>query len=354
MKILSIIGARPQFVKEAIIQKEIKKRKGIKEVLVHTGQHYDDNMSGAFFDVLKMDEPDYNLEISGGGHGEMTGRMMIELEKIMEKEKPDLINLYGDTNSTLAGAITGAKLRIPVGHIEAGLRQEPKDMPEEINRVLTDRISKLLFVPSQFGMDNLEKEGISQGVFFTGDVMYDIFLEMKPYFEEDYYKELGLEKNSYLVMTMHRDFNVDTREVLEPILRSVEEINREMPVVFPIHPRTRKMVEAFSLGSYLEDLIVTEPIDYLKLMGLTQNAYAAITDSGGYQKETYFSGKKSLVLMPDTSWIELVDEGINVLVSAENLVEEFKSLKSSDFKEGIYGDGDAAVKILDAIEESLQ
>ena len=183
--------------------------------------------------------------------------------------------------------------------------------------------------------------------------MYDIFLEMKPHFEEDYYKELGLEKDSYMVMTMHRDFNVDKKEVLEAILKSIQEISKEMPIVFPIHPRTKKMVQTFELQKYLEGVLVIEPIDYLKLMGLTQNAYGAITDSGGYQKETYFSDKKALVLMPDTSWIELVDEGINVLVDPDNIVEEFKSLKSSDFKEGIYGNGDAAVKILDAIEGNI-
>lgn len=351
MKIISIIGARPQFVKEAIIQDEIRKYKDLEEVVIHTGQHFDENMSGSFFEILNMDKPKYNLGISGGGHGQMTGTMLIDLEKIMLEEKPDMVILYGDTNSTLAGALAAAKLKIPVAHIEAGLRQEPKDMPEEINRVLTDRISSLLFVPSDWGMENLKREGINKGVYFTGDVMYDIFLKMKDSFEMDYYKELGLEKDKYIMMTMHRDFNVDNKEKLEKILKQVDAISKEVKVVLPIHPRTRNRVKEFGLEKLLENVMVIEPIDYLKLMGLTQHCLCAITDSGGYQKETYFSGKKSFVIMPDTSWIELVKEGINTLVDENNLYKSFKDMKEFTIKEGIYGKGQAAKEIIKIISE---
>ncbi|MDO5718665.1 MAG: UDP-N-acetylglucosamine 2-epimerase (non-hydrolyzing) [Tissierellia bacterium] len=350
-KILSIIGARPQFVKEAVVQSEINKYDDLNEIVVHTGQHYDENMSGSFFEILKMKKPEYNLAISGGSHGEMTGRMLIELDKIFLNEEPDIVVLYGDTNSTLAGAISAAKFGIPVAHIEAGLRQEPKDMPEEINRVLTDRISKYLFVPSDKGIENLKREGITEGVYFTGDVMYDIFLKMENLFEIDFYKELELEKDNYIVMTMHRDFNVDHQEKLTKLLSSIQKISSEMPIVFPIHPRTEARIREFGLDYYLKGIKVIKPIDYLKLMGLTQNAYAIITDSGGYQKESYFSGKNALVMMPDTSWIELVDEGINTLVNEDNLYEEFLKISTSNFKEGIYGIGDAAKKIVKIISE---
>lgn len=353
MKIMSIVGARPQFVKEAIVQHELNKVEGINEIVVHTGQHYDENMSGSFFETLSMRKPDYNLGLSGGSHGKMTGEMLIAVEELMIKESPELVILYGDTNSTLAGALAAAKLKIEVAHIEAGLRQHPKDMPEEINRVLTDRISKYLFVPSEWGMRNLEAEGIREGVHFTGDVMYDIFLKMKPTFDENYHLELGLESGKYIVMTMHRDFNVDDAEILTEILKGVGRIAKEMPIVFTIHPRTKARIEEFKLNSMLKDMIVIPPIDYLKLMGLTQHAYAAITDSGGYQKETYFSGKKALVLMPDTSWIELVNEGINVLVNGDDIYDAFKGLKTGDFKENIYGSGDAAKRIVDIISKNI-
>ncbi len=353
MKIMSIVGARPQFVKEAIVQHEINKVNNLNEVVVHTGQHYDENMSGSFFETLSMRKPDFNLGLSGGSHGKMTGEMLIKLEELMMSEKPDLVLLYGDTNSTLAGALAAAKLKISVAHVEAGLRQHPKDMPEEINRVLTDRISKYLFVPSEWGMTNLEREGIREGVHFTGDVMYDVFLKMKPSFDDSYHKELGLETGKFMVMTMHRDFNVDDAEILSGILKGVAKVAHDMPVVFTIHPRTSGRIKEFKLENLLEGIKVIPPIDYLKLMGLTQNAYAAITDSGGYQKETYFSGKKALVLMPDTSWIELVNEGINVLVDGKNIYDAFKELKTGEFKENIYGSGDAAQRIVKIISDDI-
>lgn len=349
MKILSIIGARPQFVKEAIIQKEINKYDDITEIVVHTGQHYDENMSDIFFKVLNMKKPDYNLGINGSSHGQMTGEMLIELEKIMMKEEPDVVILYGDTNSTLAGAIAASKLKIKVAHIEAGLRQEPKDMPEEINRVLTDRIASYLFVPSEYGMENLKKEGITKNVYFTGDVMYDIYLEMIPYFDDSLIEKLDLEKDNYIVMTMHRDFNVDEPEKLKTILEQVAKVNKKIPVVWPLHPRTAARIKTFNLEYLIEDLKILEPIDYLNLMGLTKYAKKILTDSGGFQKESYFSDKEGIVIMPDTSWRELTDKGINQLSEPDEVFEKTMKNSNKEFEKGIYGNGDSAKQIIEIL-----
>lgn len=352
MKILSIIGARPQFIKEAIIQNEINKFDDIEEVVVHTGQHYDSNMSGVFFDVLNMRKPAYNLGIKASRHGEMTGKMLIELEKIMLKEKPEIVLLYGDTNSTLAGAIAASKLKIKIAHVEAGLRQEPKDIPEEINRVLTDRISDNLYAPSKLNVENLENEGIIKGVYLTGDVMYDIFLKMKPKFDYSMIGELNLKKNEYIMMTMHRDFNVDIPEKLEKILKDVNRLSKEIKVVFPIHPRTKKRIQEFGFEDLVSDIMIIEPIDYLKLMGLTENCYKVVTDSGGYQKEAYFAGKQACIIMPDTGWRELTDCGLNVLTQEDEIYNNVMNAKKVDYIENIYGDGKASEKIISILREN--
>lgn len=346
MKILSIIGARPQFVKEAIIQNEMNKFDDIEEIVVHTGQHYDSNMSGVFFDVLNMRKPEYNLGIKASRHGEMTGKMLIELEEIMLKEKPEIVLLYGDTNSTLAGAIAASKLKIKMAHVEAGLRQEPKDMPEETNRVLTDRISSYLFAPSKLGIENLKNEGITNNVYFTGDVMYDIFLKMKPKFDYSMMEKLNLKKDEYVMMTMHRDFNVDVPEKLEKVLNDVNRLSKEIKVVLPIHPRTKKRIQEFGFENLVSDIMIIEPIDYLKLMGLTENCYKVVTDSGGYQKEAYFAGKQACIIMPDTGWRELVDCGLNVLTKEDKIYDSVMNTKKVDYIENIYGDGQASEKII--------
>ncbi|MCF8009642.1 MAG: UDP-N-acetylglucosamine 2-epimerase (non-hydrolyzing) [Halanaerobiales bacterium] len=353
MKIMSIIGARPQFIKEAMMQQEILKNKKVNHVLVHTGQHYDRNMSGIFFDVLKMKKPDYNLGINGKSHGEMTAKMIIQIEKLLIKEKPDVILLYGDTNSTLAGAIAASKLKIKIAHIEAGLRQEPKTMPEEINRVLTDRISDFLFTPTPLANENLNNEGLGKLVYHVGDIMYDLFLKMKPLFDYSLLQKYDLEPREFVVMTLHRDFNVDHKYKLRSILKECKKIAENFKIVFPIHPRTLKRVKEFNLSDLLEDFIILPPIDYLKLMGLIQRAYKVITDSGGLQKEAYFSKKQALVIMPDTSWRELIDLEANTLVDVKDIYNIFSNQKKHNFDKNIFGDGKASKKIIDVLEKEL-
>jgi len=350
MKVLSLVGARPQFIKEAVLHKEFEKA-GVREVLVHSGQHYDFNMSDVFFEVLDIRKPDYYLNVGSGLHGEMTGKIMIEFEKIVLEEKPDVIVVYGDTNTTLAGAIVGAKLKIPVAHVEAGLRQEPKDMPEEINRVLTDRISKYLFCPTQLSVENLKKEGIVDGVYFTGDVMYDLFLMMEHMFKYEVFEILGLEEGRYIVMTLHRDFNVDNKEKFEKILSEVSKVAENIKVVFAVHPRTRKRISEFGLDEYLKNVIVIDPIDYLNLMGLVKKSWKVITDSGGLQKEAYFAGKRAVVVMPDTGWRELVETGWNVLADGEGIYDAVFSSKEEPYPTGLYGNGDAGKRMVEILTE---
>lgn len=352
MKLISLIGARPQIIKEAILNKEFDK-KGIEEILVHSGQHYDFNMSDVFFKVLNIRKADYNLGVGSATHAQMTAKTMIEFEKVVLKEHPDIILVYGDTNTTLAGAIVGAKLKIPVAHVEAGIRQEPKDMPEEINRVLTDRISKYLFCPSELAVNNLKKEGITEGVSFTGDIMYDLFIKMKPYFKEDVIDELNLEENKYIVTTIHRDFNTDSKEKLKNILNELDKISKEIKVVFPIHPRTRKKIEEFNLNKYTKDILLIEPLDYLSMMGLVQKSHLVITDSGGLQKEAYFAGKRAIVVMPDTGWRELTDAGWNLLSRPDKIKDKMNYIINNEIDskvENIYGDGNAGEKIAELIK----
>ena len=351
VKLISLIGARPQIIKEAILNQELEKE-GIEEILVHSGQHYDFNMSDVFFKVLNIKKVSYNLGIGSGTHAEMTGKTMIEFEKVVLKERPDIILVYGDTNTTLAGALVGSKLKIPVAHVEAGIRQEPKDMPEEINRVLTDHVSKYLFCPSKLAMDNLKKENIKEGVYFTGDIMYDLFLKMKPYFDETIINKFSLEENKYVVTTIHRDFNTDNKSNLKAILKELDEISKEIKVVFPIHPRTKKRIEEFDLKQYTKNILMIEPLDYLSMMGLIQKSLFVITDSGGLQKEAYFAGKRAIVVMPDTGWRELTDVGWNILSRPDEIKDKMNCVINDtiDSKvENIYGDGNAGKKIVSYI-----
>ena len=350
MKLMTVIGARPQFVKEAAIQNKLQAYPSINEVVVHTGQHYDENMSGVFFDVLSIRQPDYNLGIKAARHGEMTAKIMTGLEDIMLKESPDAVLLHGDKNSTLAGAIAASKLIIPIAHVEAGVRESVTDMPEEINRVLTDRISSVLFCPSQKAVENLQKENNSGHICFTGNIMYDVFKRMESYFDESLFDELSLKDGGFVVATIHRDFNVDTRERLSEILRQLELLSKDIRVVLPLHPRTKKRIEEFGLEGLLSAMTVLPPVDYLKLMGFTRRCAFVVTDSGGYQCEAYFAQKKAVLIMNDTAWSELVGAQ-TFLCRPEELLETVRTMPEHPYMEEIYGDGTAADKTVALLHE---
>lgn len=350
MKVLSLVGARPQFVKEAVIDRAFKQH-DIEKVLVNSGQHYDANMSDIFFEVFHMDAPKYNLEVGSGRHGAMTAKVMTAFEEVAELERPDLVLVYGDTNTTLAGALVASKMKIPVAHVEAGIRMLPRTMPEEINRVVVDRISSLLFCPSQQGVENLRREGITDHVHFVGDVMYDLFLLMRPQFSFRTFDGLGLKDEEYILMTLHRDYNVDDPVELKAILNAMHQMADETRVVFPIHPRTRKRVSEFGLEALLDRITVTDPLDYLELMGLTLRCQKVVTDSGGLQKESYFAGKQAVVVMPDTGWTELVDSGWNVLANGTGLSDALSTVNAvPDHTASIYGNGEAGKRIADRVK----
>lgn len=347
MKVLSLVGARPQFIKEAVLHNEFK-TKGIDEILVHSGQHYDVNMSDIFFQSLDIKRPDYFLEIKSSFHGEMTGKIMIEFEKILLKEKPDMVIVYGDTNTTLAGSIVTAKLKIPLAHVEAGIRMKPTTMPEEINRVLTDRISDYLFCPSELAVKNLKKEGLTKGVYFVGDVMYDLYLKMKSHFKLGLLKRYNLKENDFILATIHRDYNVDDAKKLETILKELQSVSKKLPVLFPVHPRTSNRIKEFKLDNYLLGLTVVTPVDYLDLMGLLARCFKIVTDSGGLQKEAYFAGKQAVVVMPDTGWKEIL--GWNRLSRPEEITTNVLSPDVIPYPNNLYGKGNAGKRIVDYIQ----
>lgn len=354
-KVVSLVGARPQFIKEAVIGAEVRRRNAWNHILVHSGQHYDANMSDIFFTELDMKQPDYFLGVGSGLHGRQTAEVLTKFEELLLNEKPDLVLVYGDTNTTVAGAMAASKLKIPVAHVEAGIRQNPKDMPEEINRVLTDHISKYLFCCSDLAAKNLEREGITEGVFVVGDVMYDLYLKMKPKFTpKETREQYGLEKDRYIIATLHRDFNVDNQDSLKNILEGLVQVKKEtgLEILLPLHPRTRKRIAEFGLQRLIENLKATEPIGYLDLMSLTQDCAAVVTDSGGYQKEAYYAGKRAVVVMPDTGWRELTKAGWNRLSIPEskfikNMLAD--SLDTNKYLKNIFGNGDAGENIVEAI-----
>ena len=354
---ISIVGARPQFIKEAIVGAELRKA-GIDEVLVNTGQHYDANMSDVFIEGLSIKLPDYNLGVGSGSHAYQTATTMLRLEEVVLKERPDMIMVYGDTNATVAGALVGSKLKIPIAHVEAGLRQHPKDMPEEINRVVTDHISSLLFCPTEKAVDNLEKEGITKGVHFVGDVMFDLFIKMRESLDiSKILADYSLDRGRYILATLHRDFNTDDRSRLKNILEAMNEISKKIKVVLPIHPRTRKAISMNGHEDLTKDITILDPLPYSDMMSLLIGSKKAITDSGGLQKEAYFAGVPALVMMPDTGWIELVEAGWNVLVDADKeliIDKAFSHEPPANAPENLYGDGRAGEKIADILMDSGQ
>jgi UDP-GlcNAc3NAcA epimerase len=351
MKILTIIGARPQFIKAAAVSRAIAPTNHITEVLVHTGQHFDDDMSDIFFDQLSIAKPKYNLGIHGGTHASMTGKMLEALEIVMVNEKPDWALVYGDTNSTLAAALAAAKLHIPVAHVEAGLRSFNRNMPEEINRIMTDHISDLLFAPTKTALSNLGKEGFSATrLELVGDVMYDSALFYRNRTSMPlWFKDLGINRKEFILATIHRAENTDDPVCLGGILKGLNDVAKKIPVIFPLHPRTRKIL---SLGSYLtENIIFCNPVGYLEMLWLLDRCKLVVTDSGGLQKEAYFFGKSCVITRKETEWVELVDSGwnfiagcnsklINSLTSVEIAVQPYKNF---------YGNGDASRLIVDRL-----
>lgn len=359
MKILSLIGARPQFVKEALVGSAVREKKAWRHILVHSGQHYDANMSDVFFAELGIPQPEYHLGIGSGLHGAMTAAALAATEEVLLKEKPDALIVYGDTNTTLAGALAAAKLHIPIIHVEAGIRMLPRTMPEEINRVLTDRIAAVMCCCSELGRQNLVAEGLTQGVHVTGDVMYDLFCRMRPRFTpEKSCAAHGLTPDSFVLATLHRDYNVDDAHTLEGIVAGLEHMQRAhgLAVFWPVHPRAKARLRAFGLAERAAALTLADPLGYLDLMSLLCVAAFTVTDSGGLQKEAYYAQKRSMVVMPDTGWRELTDAGWNVLTAPEAAAMEEATrhmLAPVPFTPHMYGDGQAAAHIVDAVLHTI-
>lgn len=355
IKIVTIVGARPQFIKAATVSRVIRDSYAgkIEEILVHTGQHYDNNMSKVFFEELDIPQPKYNLEISGGQHGAMTGRMLEVIEKVLLEEKPGWVLIYGDTNSTLAGALAAAKLHIPVAHVEAGLRSYNMRMPEEINRILSDRVSSLLFCPTQTAVNNLKAEGIISGVRMVGDVMYDASLFYRDIARQNssILDDLDLHEGRYVLATCHRAENTDEPSRLLGIVNALISIASDMPVVLPLHPRTRGLVAQHGFADKLNALKVVEPVSFLDMIRLEQSAYAVVSDSGGVQKEAYFYGVPCLTTRDETEWIETIEAGWNQLVSADTarIVNAYSKLKRPITHPQLYGDGRAAEHIISTL-----
>lgn len=357
MKIISIVGARPQFIKAGIISKKLREKK-IDEILVHTGQHYDFNMSEVFFKELNLPKPDHYLGIGSGSHGEQTGKMLIKIEKVLLKEKPDIVLVYGDTNSTLAGALTSVKLHIPVAHVEAGLRSFNKTMPEEINRVLTDHMSDLLFAPTYIAVENLKKEGILKGIYLVGDVMYDVALEcIRQINEQEVLDKYNLKPKKFILTTIHRAENTNIKNNLLNIIEALKNIAKKgIQIIFPIHPRTKRFIEKYNIDLKIKNLLAVEPISYFDMLALEKNAKVIITDSGGVQKEGYFFGTPCVIPRNETEWTELIDIGFNTLTGAkkEKIIIETLEKYHSDNKLRrieLYGDGKASEKIVEILSE---
>ena len=350
MKIASIVGARPNFIKCAPLSKEI--RKEFNEVIIHTGQHYDYEMNKVFFDELKIPEPDYHLGVGSGTHGEQTGEMLKRTEEVLIKEKPDLVLVFGDTNSTLAGALAASKLHIKVAHVEAGLRSYDKRMPEEINRVLTDHCSDLLFCPTETAVRNLKGEGVTNGVYLTGDVMVDALKENIEIAERKskILDELDLKPKEYCLATVHRAENTDDFERLKNIVDAFYEIGN---LVFPCHPRTEKFLKNFGLwNGLIKNVKVIKPVGYLDMLMFEKNARKILTDSGGIQKEAYIFKVPCITLRENTEWVETVEDGWNVLVGADKdkIIKMANEFEPKGEQRDVFGKGDASEKIREIIE----
>lgn len=354
MKIITVIGARPQFIKAAALSREFAKHEHIEEIIVHTGQHFDANMSEVFFEEMEIPKPSYNLEINSLSHGAMTGRMIEGIEEILLKEKPDLLLVYGDTNSTIAGALAAKKLHIKVAHVEAGLRSFNMEMPEEINRILTDRISDYLFCPTDSAVNNLKKEGydsLDATIVRTGDVMQDaaLFYAQKSEEKSTIISQLGLQK--FALATLHRAENTDSKERLSQLVEGLNEIHETIcPVVLPLHPRTKAKLAAHGLELKVK---LIDPVGYFDMIELLKNCALVMTDSGGLQKEAFFFKKNCVTMRDQTEWVELIENKVNLLVGADKhkLINATKNMlsKNSNFDIDLYGNGKACGQIVKAM-----
>jgi UDP-GlcNAc3NAcA epimerase len=352
-KILTVLGARPQFIKASVVSHAMTQVSGMTEVLVHTGQHFDANMSDVFFTELGMAKPLYHLGIHGGGHGAMTGRMLVEVEQVLLAEKPDAVLVYGDTNSTLAGALAAVKLHIPVAHVEAGLRSFNMQMPEEVNRILTDRISRWLFTPTEVAARQLRNEGArDEQIIPVGDVMFDVALHFgeRVSAEGRVMKRLGLPPGGYILATVHRAENTNDNQRLTAIVNALIQAAKTLPVVLPLHPRTRAVLEQTGqLAALAERVHLIEPVGYLDMVQLEKYAALITTDSGGVQKEAFFYKVPCVTLRDETEWVELVEAGWNRLASpraTDVIIDAIKSALDTRGRDvSPYGHGDAADKI---------
>lgn len=353
MKIATVVGTRPQFIKSAPVSKVLRDF-GHTEILIHTGQHYNDGMSAVFFRELEISAPNVNLGVGSGSHGWQTGQMLIGIENVLLSKKPDMVLVYGDTNSTLAGALAAVKLHVPVAHVEAGLRSFNREMPEEHNRVVSDHLSNLFFCPTQTAVKNLENEGITQGVSLVGDVMYDSMLFNIQLAEKRSHilDNSKLKPKNYVLATVHRAENTDNHERLKTIFYAFEQISQDgLPVIIPLHPRTRQSLENSKFGSQNSKLCIIDPVSYLDMLVLEKNAQVILTDSGGVQKEAYWFEVPCVTLRDETEWVETVDAGWNVVAGADlrKIVDTACYFKRPDHRPDVYGDGRAAERIVELL-----
>lgn len=353
MKILTVVGTRPQFIKACMLSRAFKATRLIEETIANTGQHYDDNMSTAFIDQLQLPKPDYDLGIGSGSHGKQTARMLAKLEDVMLTEEPDMVLVYGDTNSTLAGSLAAAKLKIPVAHVESGLRSFNKNMPEEINRITADHLSDFLFCPSGTNVSNLRREGIEKGVYLTGDIMYDAVVHFKPMAirYSSIRENLSLREGHYYLATIHRAENTDDPKRLKSICEALKQLDKN--VIIPLHPRTRRQLNQHCLldDEMLSSMTIVEPLDYFDMLALATGARAILTDSGGLQKEAYILGVPCITLRDETEWEETVQTGWNQLAGADTqqILDTLQTYQQPNEHLPLFGDGKAAWTIADIL-----